>query len=148
MGFLLVLLTLTVTRHPANSSEQIDCLSKVIYHEARGEPLEGKVAVGYVVLNRTQNNQWPDTICSVVTQPRQFSNFNLNIPIERTSEAWKTSLDTARKVYYKRVRDPTKGALFFFNPKKASPHWRNKFTYLADIGNHRFLTVKEKTYVE
>lgn len=49
------------------------CLSSVLHYEARGEPLEGKLAVAEVVLNRVEHHRFPDTVCEVVTQPRQFS---------------------------------------------------------------------------
>lgn len=127
-----------------STNNELDCLSKVVYHEARGESVEGKLAVAYVVMNRTKAGRWPDTVCEVTLQPKQFSDFHLNIPINRASEAWTTSLDVARNVYYQKVSDPTKGALFFFNPKKASPKWKSSLTFIKNIGNHSFLTLKER----
>lgn len=44
-----------------------------IYHEARGEPFEGQVAVAEVVLERMQDERWPSTSCGVIWQPWQFS---------------------------------------------------------------------------
>lgn len=44
-----------------------------MYHEARGEPFDGQRAVAGVVLKRTDTEGFPDTICKVVYQPRQFS---------------------------------------------------------------------------
>jgi N-acetylmuramoyl-L-alanine amidase len=52
------------------------CLSAVVHYEARGEPLEGKVAVASVVMNRVESGKFPDTVCKVVSQPRQFSWFH------------------------------------------------------------------------
>ena len=128
----------------AKQNKELDCLSKVVYHEARGEPLEGQRAVAYVVMNRTQNPQWPQDVCGVTLQPKQFSDFHLDIPIERASEAWKNALTVASNVYYQKVSDPTKGATFFFNPKKCSPYWKRGLTFVRDIGNHRFLRLKEE----
>ena len=52
----------------SNVTEEIECLALTIYFEARGEPDEGKIAVGYVVMNRAQNPLFPEKICSVVRQ--------------------------------------------------------------------------------
>lgn len=53
---------------------QISCLAHNIYFEARGEPLKGQMAVGFVTLNRVRNKNYPDTICEVVTQSDIISN--------------------------------------------------------------------------
>lgn len=47
---------------------QVNCLAKNIYYEARGESLRGKLAVGFVTLNRVRSSHYPDTICGVVKQ--------------------------------------------------------------------------------
>lgn len=46
----------------------LDCLARNIYHEAGGESIEGKVAVGLVTINRSNSGRFPDTICGVVNQ--------------------------------------------------------------------------------
>ena len=56
---------------PANAEQ--DCLASAVYFEARGEPLEGQLAVAEVVLNRARSGRYPSTICAVVRQPAQFS---------------------------------------------------------------------------
>ena len=48
--------------------KQLDCLAKNIYHEAKGEPFEGKVAVAQVTINRAASGQFPSDICKVVYQ--------------------------------------------------------------------------------
>lgn len=48
-------------------------LANLIYCEAGGEPYEGKVAVGSVVINRVLSSQFPDTVLGVIYQDRQFS---------------------------------------------------------------------------
>ena len=48
--------------------EQWRCLSEAIYHEARGESLEGKIAVAEVILNRMESDRYPSTVCGVVEQ--------------------------------------------------------------------------------
>ena len=53
--------------------EKIDCMTANIYHEARGESIKGQYAVAHVTMNRVHHEQFPDTVCEVVFQPKQFS---------------------------------------------------------------------------
>lgn len=63
------------------------CLSHSIYHESRGEPIEGQVMVANVIINRVKHKEFPDSICSVVHQRNQFewtqvvkkNNWNTNL---------------------------------------------------------------------
>lgn len=48
-------------------------LANIIYCEAGGEPYEGKLAVGSVVINRVLSSKFPDTVVGVVYQRGQFS---------------------------------------------------------------------------
>ena len=48
-------------------------LANLIYCEAGGEPYEGQVAVGSVVINRVLSSQYPDTVVGVIYQSWQFS---------------------------------------------------------------------------
>lgn len=50
--------------------DQMHCMAKNIYFEARGESRQGKIAVGYVTLNRVNSSRYPDTICDVVYQAK------------------------------------------------------------------------------
>ena len=49
------------------------CLFFALYFEARGEPIAGKIAVAEVIVNRVKSKKWPDSICEVVKQYKQFS---------------------------------------------------------------------------
>jgi len=57
----------TLTR-PIFNSKELECLARNIFYESGGEPKEGKIAVGMVTINRSQDPRFPSTICSVVTQ--------------------------------------------------------------------------------
>ena len=48
--------------------DQVHCLAKNIYFEARGESMQGKIAVASVTMNRVHNARFPDTVCGVVEQ--------------------------------------------------------------------------------
>lgn len=87
------------------SYEAQTCLEKTLHTEAIGEPLEGIIAVLHVVQNRLKHKNYPDTLCNVVLQPKQFSWFNrLNrqhnnqIPIEHIKTPFKGSLTAKEQV--------------------------------------------------
>jgi Cell wall hydrolyses involved in spore germination len=118
------------------SQREVECLSEAIYHESRGEPLEGKKAVANVVLNRLESNMFPSSICKVVYQRKQFS-WTTNKPRVTDKESWKKSKELANQIiqrhYDKRRVDNTKGSLFFRTDK---PHKNRRFVKV--IGRHYF----------
>jgi hypothetical protein len=48
--------------------DELSCMARAIYFEARGEPAVGQMAVGRVILNRTRSGHYPATVCGVVYQ--------------------------------------------------------------------------------
>lgn len=56
---------------PLNASAK--CLARAVFFEARGEPLEGQLAVAQVILNRVASGRYADDICGVISQPGQFT---------------------------------------------------------------------------
>ena len=73
MGIVTLAVTAAMMAPPTVDSKQHECLAMNIYHEARGERMEGQIAVAQVTLNRAAHEEWPSTICDVVYQPKQFS---------------------------------------------------------------------------
>jgi len=119
--------------------EELMLLARLIHAEARGESFEGQVAVGAVILNRMANPHFPKTIKEVVFQKDnrvyQFSpvgdgSINLE-PDEKSIQAALQALSG---------RDPTKGALFFYNPEISRDKWIKTLPVITKIGNHVFAT--------
>lgn len=113
-------------------------LAKIIEAEAGIEPIEGKIAVGAVVLNRVEEEWFPDTIQEVIFQKLngvyQFSpagNGRLD-KVEPSNEAYEAA-DRALA-----GEDPTDGALYFYNPKISKSTFFKKKELVASIGNHQF----------
>ncbi|WP_419584734.1 cell wall hydrolase, partial [Thiolapillus sp.] len=75
----------------------IECLAQNIYHEARGEPVAGQVAVAYVVLNRVARQIRGTDVCEVVWAPHQFSWTRHPTPI-RDGQAWRQAWQIATLV--------------------------------------------------
>lgn len=80
----------------SSNSNDLNLLSRIIYGEARGEPYEGQVAVGAVILNRVKSSQFPNTIAGVIYQPGAFTavaDGQINVPIESGSTVVKAAQD-------------------------------------------------------
>lgn len=135
-----LLYTNTSSRSSSQSynSDDVYWLSRVINSEAQGEPYEGQVAVGSVVLNRVSSYQFPDTIYGVIFEYYknipQFSPVAdgtiYNTPSQSSIQAAKDSLGGAR---------PVGNSLYFFNPSKSTGTWIvQSRQYITKIGNHVF----------
>lgn len=55
------------------AEDDLYLLANLIYCEAGGEPYDGKLAVGAVVINRVLSSVYPDTVLGVIYQRKQFS---------------------------------------------------------------------------
>jgi cell wall hydrolase len=118
---------------------QQHCLAGAVYFEARGEPLEGQLAVAEVVLNRAASGQYPDTICGVVTQPAQFSFIRRGRfpPIDKDCEAWRKAVAIAR-IASGKLADEIAPNVLWYHANYVSPSWGKRLTRVAKIGAHIF----------
>lgn len=116
------------------STEERDLLARLIHAEARGESLEGQIAVGAVVVNRVKSELFPNTLKDVIYEPRQFSPVGAST-LPAVAQA--SAVEAADRALA--GEDPTGGALFFYNPRiTATPeYWQTK-PVLKRIGNHNF----------
>ena len=118
-------------------AEDLYWLSRIISAESRGEPLEGQIAVGNVVLNRAASPEFPDSIPGVIfdrTDGVQFepvSNGTIyQSPTASAQEAARRVLSGERSV---------DGCLYFYAPALSQGLWINaNRTYVQTIGCHRF----------
>lgn len=130
----IAILTLGLVTTPVQADQQRQCLAKAIYHEARGESIQGQKAVGYVVLNRLNSPKWPKTICDVVHQKGQFSGIG-RATIPENKKIKYNELASKLITSYNVSNDPTNGARYFHN-RFVKPGWKAIKT--AVIGAHYF----------
>ena len=57
----------------SSSTSDLQLMARAINGEARGEPYEGQVAVGAVILNRVKSSQFPNTIAGVIYEKGAFT---------------------------------------------------------------------------
>jgi spore germination cell wall hydrolase CwlJ-like protein len=120
----------------ATKSELL-CLAKNIYYEARGEPLQGKIAVAQVTLNRvTHRTQFEASICQVVYAKHQFS-WTMEKHREPRGDAWLEAQALAKLVVQGVAHLPNFKALYFHN-LTVKPQWNKTKELVARIGNHIF----------
>ncbi|MHB1406631.1 MAG: cell wall hydrolase [Desulfitobacteriaceae bacterium] len=115
------------------SREELELLARVIYAEARGEDLEGQVAVAAVVLNRLEDSRFPKTIREVIYQPHAFTAvMDKQIHLNPNDEAYRAAAEALAG------KDPTGGALYYYNPRTATDTWIKSRPVVKQIGNHTF----------
>lgn len=144
---------------PVIDSQELNCLALNIYHEARGETLNGKLAVASVTMNRVEHHRYPNTICNVVQQGIHYINWKGNEMPKRhqcqfswycdgksdavyEDNAWVESLDIALDVLMGNYTDNTNGATHYYNPNKADPSWAQQYAMTAQHGNHVFMSMR------
>lgn len=121
---------------PAAIDEALRCLAASVYYEAKGEPLAGQLAVAEVIINRAKSGKFPGSICSVVTQPGQFSFVKGGaVPSVGDNAQWHTAVAIAQVALADAWDSPATGALYF-HARRVAPGWRA--TKVASIGNHVF----------
>ncbi len=120
------------------------CLAKAIYFEARGESIDGQVAVGKVILNRVTDKRYPSTICGVVFQNERWHNrcqfsFACDGQSDKPSErkAWMMARRIANLVKASWVPD-TSGAATHYHATYVKPSWRNALQQTVQVGQHVF----------
>jgi spore germination cell wall hydrolase CwlJ-like protein len=126
------------------SDKELKCLADNVYYEAGNQPVEGKLAVAFVTLNRVYANGFPSSICGVVYQRKvlsvcQFSwvcQKHNRFELKQHNEA-KLVAKAVLKGYNGQIKDPTKGALFF-HATYVNPKWRHGFVKTARIADHIF----------
>ena len=121
---------------PQVADSELNCLAKVIVHEAGNQPREGQMAVAQVVMNRVNDSRhrFGRTICGVVMQRGQF--FNVHAYNPPRNSRWFRAMDIAREAASGNAEPVMEGALFF-HAAYAGNVFRGR-TRLGRIGGHVF----------
>jgi hypothetical protein len=130
-----------VDRYSAGAplDEQGNCLATAVYFEARGESLEGQLAVARVVMNRAASGRYPPDWCGVVKQPAQFSFVRHGeFPwIDTGSAAWARAQGVARLAIANVV--PSVGTdVLWYHANYVAPSWGRRLNMVEKIGAHIF----------
>lgn len=115
------------------TQSEIDLLARTISAESRGEPYQGQVAVGAVILNRIEHPSFPNTMAGVVYQNGAFSCVDDGQMDEDVYESSKRAAIDALNGW-----DPSGGAIYYYNPKTATNKWIRSRPVIVTIGDHVF----------
>lgn len=113
------------------------CLALVIYVEARGEPYDGQLIVAEVVLNRVAIEEYPDTVCDVAFDYKQFSGLNNELDLIGivSDSSWNESVGVAQAA----LRGDTLGTnATHYHSLDVNPYWVDSMDRLGVYGNHIF----------
>lgn len=115
------------------AKDNLHLLAQTVCGEARGEPYEGKVAVAAVILNRTLDDRFPDSVAGVVYQTHAFESVsNGEIYKNTTEECYKAARNALAGW------DPSNGSVYFFAPSKTSNSFIWSRQQVRTIGKHIF----------
>lgn len=116
--------------------DELQCMAGAIYFESKGEPLSGQLAVAEVILNRSKSGRFPKSVCSVVTQPGQFSFVRGgHVPSVPSNRQYRTAIAVARVALADSWDSPAANAMYF-HARQVTPGWHRQ--QVAAIGNHVF----------
>ena len=122
----------------------INCMTANIYHEARNQPVLGQQAVAQVTWNRAQRDA--KNVCSVVTEPHQFSwvkplakkkGKHLVIKTPEDKKAWAMARLVAKQALENKLPRFLHGATFY-HATYVAPKWRLGMAKIAQLGDHIF----------
>ena len=121
--------------------EEANCMAVAVYHEARGETVEGQLAVARVIMNRAASGKYPSTWCGVVKQPWQFSFVNPRtgyMPgVDQASASWRKALGVTRLAMANAVPSLSNDVLWY-HADYVAPSWGRRLTRVNKIGAHIF----------
>jgi len=122
----------------------LTCLAVAIFFEARAEPIEGMEAVANVIINRVEDSRYPDTVCDVVWEPKQFSWTHDGLtddPEAHTGHqdklAWVTSQRVAKEALQGNLMGITST---HYHAEYVLPFWTNVYSKDGVVGTHVFYT--------
>lgn len=144
LGKIVIAATVAITQQ-AHADDNLLCLQRNIYWEARNQSILGQTLVARTTLNRVHDTRWPDTICAVVYQPYQFSwtldpNKKWSGPAAGEKAEWKLAGLVARQTLLDLALDepdPSAGATYF-HAHYVSPSWAKHRTRTTQHGAHIF----------
>jgi len=125
----------------AQLDEESRCMAVAVYHEARGEALEGQLAVARVIMNRAASGKYPGSWCGVVKQPWQFSFVNPHSgqfpSVDEASASWRHAVGIVRLATANIVPSVSDDVLWY-HATYVAPSWGRRLSRAQQIGAHIF----------
>lgn len=117
-----------------------ECMALNIYHEARGEKTIGQEAVAWVTMNRVNSKKYPNSVCGVIWQNKQFSwTWDKISDKPKDKKSYEKAKKIAEQIMNGSIKDPTNGALWY-HADYVDPYWNKELKFEKKIGIHLFYT--------
>ena len=143
----LIVYTTTVTN--PEFSMQINprekaCIIEAVWYEARGENLNGRIAVINVIRNRVYSGMYPDSYCDVIREPKQFSYWhqikNKKPLVNDSNRVLYLEIETlAEQALKGTILDVVPSDVLWYHHIRVSPKWSKRMKTDTVIGMHKFL---------
>lgn len=114
------------------------CLALNIYFEARNQPLVGQILVAQVTMNRVESDSYPDTICKVVWQKRQFSWTHDGKSDTPKNKPVFDNIYWLSEVLLSHPEVFVDNSVTHYHEEAVEPFWAKDFTFLYKYGDHLF----------
>ena len=151
MKYFIILFILFYVCFKNAQADEVKCLALNIYHEARNQPLVGKLAVAQVTINRVNDNRFPDSVCGVVRQGFYYNQSPIKNKCQfswwcdgksdkpKDKASWQQIQILADKIYtgFFDGIDIVKGATHY-HANYVKPYWAKDKQKLIKIKNHIF----------
>ena len=126
----------------------LECLAVAVFFESRSQPIEGQYAVAEVVMNRVESDRWPNTICDVVFQDKQFSftHDGASDHIHKYTDNpidWRAALMARTVALEVFGRGDTSITSTHYHNLSVSPSWTKEYLKDGRIGDHIFYTAPD-----
>jgi len=120
-------------------NDEANCIATAVYFEARGESLEGQLAVARVIMNRAASGQYPASWCSVVKQPSQFSFVRRGqFPAIKTASAAWAKAQGVTRLAMANVIPSLSNDVLWYHANYVNPSWGHRLSMVQKIGQHIF----------
>ncbi len=109
-----------------------------VYFEARSQSIAGQVAVAQVTMNRVHSPDYPDTVCAVVNQHKQFSWYwDGKSDVPQHEESWQRAQMVAKGVMAGSGHNDLEGVMHY-HTIYIKPYWAEQMQVVAVIEEHIF----------
>jgi spore germination cell wall hydrolase CwlJ-like protein len=120
------------------------CLALNVYFEARSEDLASQYAVAEVTLNRVASPNFPDDVCEVVWQRKQFSwTHDGKSDKPKNDKAWRRAVTVAGYALEDDGHVVVGYDALYYHADYVKPYWSTAYERIAKVGRHIFYGMKK-----
>ena len=141
--------TVQISSEAFSEDQEAHCLAQAIYFEARGEPVEGQLAVAQVVMNRVDDRRYPNSVCGVVFQNERMKHrcqFSFACDGKSDNPRDQRAWDLASRISYIAMADnwhDITNSATHYHADYVQPYWSKSMEKTVVYGQHLFYsTVK------